>query len=86
MNNLEQLLYTISGDSLATVYTHVGRGSSDNEIFEGTHAMMKVILSEKSTASPEQVIERFVEASSGIEGLELVFKQDDHSLGSSWER
>ncbi|NLJ01512.1 MAG: efflux RND transporter permease subunit [Bacteroidales bacterium] len=82
MNNLEQLLYTISGDSLATVYTHVGRGSSDNEIFEGEHtAMMKVILSEKSTASPEQVIERFVEASSGIEGLELVFKQDDHSLG-----
>ena len=82
VNNLEYLLYTISEDSLATIYSHIGKGSSENEIFEGEHtAMMKVILSEQSTSSPEYVISRFLEATNNIDGLELSFKQDDHSLG-----
>ena len=83
VNNLEYLLQTISEDSLATIYSHIGRGSSDNEIFEGEHtAMMKVILSKQSMVSPELVIARLVEATDNIEGLELSFKQDDNSLGS----
>ncbi|MDR0743686.1 MAG: efflux RND transporter permease subunit [Tannerella sp.] len=83
VNNLEYLLYTISGDSLCTVYSHVGEGSSENEVFEGEHtAMMKVILSESSPLLPETVMERFVEATNNIEGLELTFKQEDNSLGS----
>ena len=83
VNNLEYLLHTISDDSLCTVYTHVGEGSSENEVFEGEHtAMMKVILSKSSPLPPEQVIERFVEATDNIEGLELTFKQEDNSLGS----
>jgi HAE1 family hydrophobic/amphiphilic exporter-1 len=82
VNNLEYLLHTISEDSLATIYTHIGRGSSDNEIFEGEHtAIMKVILSKQSMATPEYVIASLVEATDNIEGLELSFKQDDHSLG-----
>lgn len=82
VNNLEYLLHTISEDSLATLYTHIGRGSSDNEIFEGEHtAIMKVILSKQSMATPEYVIASLVEATDNIEGLELSFKQDDHSLG-----
>jgi len=82
VNNLEYLLYTISEDSLATIYSHIGKGSSANEIFEGEHtAMMKVILSEQSRLLPEQVIARFLEATGNIDGLELSFKQDDHSLG-----
>lgn len=81
VNNLEYLLHTISEDSLATIYSHIGKGSS-NEIFEGEHtAMMKVILSEQSHLSPQEVISRFLEATDNIEGLELSFKQDDHSLG-----
>ena len=82
VNNLEYLLHTISEDSLATIYTHIGKGSSDNEIFEGEHtAMMKVILSKQSMVSPEQVIALLVDATNNIEGLELSFKQDDNSLG-----
>lgn len=82
VNNLESLLQTISEDSLATIYTHIGKGSSDNEIFEGEHtAMMKVILSKQSIVSPEHVIAQLVEATENIEGLELSFKQDDNSLG-----
>ena len=82
VNNLEYLLHTISEDSLATIYTHIGKGSSDNEIFEGEHtAMMKVILSKQSMVSPEQVIALLVDATNNIEGLELSFKQDENSLG-----
>ncbi|MDR1223598.1 MAG: efflux RND transporter permease subunit [Tannerella sp.] len=83
VSNLEYLLHAISGDSLCTVYSHVGEGSSENEVFEGEHtAMMKVILSKSSPLSPEMVMERFVEATDNIEGLELTFKQEDNSLGS----
>src|SRR5690554_1261786 len=82
VNNLEYLLYAIGEDSLITVYSHVGKGSLDNEIFEGEHtAIMKVILSKQSMATPEYVIASLVEATDNIEGLELSFKQDDHSLG-----
>jgi HAE1 family hydrophobic/amphiphilic exporter-1 len=42
--------------------------------------MMKVILSEQSRLSPESDLP-FLEATDNIEGLELSFKQDDHSLG-----
>lgn len=82
VNNLEYLLHQVSEDSLATVYSHVGKGSLNNEIFEGEHtAVMKVLLSKQGKVPPEQVIARFVEATRNIEGLELSFKQDDHSLG-----
>jgi len=83
VGNLEYLLRSISGDSLCTIYTHVGEGSSDNEVFEGEHtAMIKVILSETCPVPPDEVISRFVDATDNIEGLELIFKQDDNSLGT----
>ena len=83
VQNLEFMIHSISGDSLCTVYTHAGRGSSENEVFEGEHtATMKVILSNTSPVPPEIVIERFVEATHSIEGLELEFKQEENTLGS----
>jgi HAE1 family hydrophobic/amphiphilic exporter-1 len=83
VGNLEYLLHTITGDSLCTVYSHVGKGASENEVFEGEHtAMMRVILSESSPLSPAEVMSRFVAATDNIEGLELAFKQDDNSLGA----
>jgi HAE1 family hydrophobic/amphiphilic exporter-1 len=83
VNNLEYLLHTISEDSLCTVYSHVGKGSLENDVFEGEHtAMMKVILSKSSPLSPEEVMSRFVAAAGNVAGLELTFKQDDNSLGS----
>ena len=83
MQNLEFLMLSVSGDSLCTVYTHAGKGSSENEVFEGEHtAMMKVILSKTAPFTPDAVMERFVEATRAIEGLELTFKQEENSLGS----
>src|SRR5690554_3277342 len=82
VNNLEYLLHSITGDSLTVIYSHIGKGSSDNEIFEGEHtAMMKVILSGQSDLSPAQLIALFSGATNNIDGLELSFKQDDNSLG-----
>jgi HAE1 family hydrophobic/amphiphilic exporter-1 len=83
VNNLEYLLHTVSGDSLCTVYSHAGAGSSESEVFEGEHtAIMKVKLSESSPLSPVEVMSRFVDATNDIDGLELTFKQDDNSLGT----
>jgi HAE1 family hydrophobic/amphiphilic exporter-1 len=83
VNNLEYLIYTISGDSLCTVYSHVGKGASENGVFEGEHtAVMKVMLSASSPLLSETVMERFVEATGNIEGLEITFKQEDNSLGA----
>jgi HAE1 family hydrophobic/amphiphilic exporter-1 len=83
VGNLEYLLKTVSSDSLCTIYSHVGEGSSDNEVFEGEHtAMMKIILSPQCPYTPEQVMAKFVDVTTNIEGLELTFKQDDNSLGA----
>ena len=81
--NLEHLISTISEDSLCTVYSHVGVGSSENKIFEGEHtATMKVMLSESAPLPPAEVMQRFIAATENISGLELIFKQDDNSLGA----
>ncbi len=84
VNNLEQLLYTITGDSLSTVYSHIGEGSgSENAIFEGENtAMMKIILSPACPVSPEAVIEQFVRTAENPDGLELTIKQEENSLSS----
>ena len=83
VQNLDFLIQSISGDSLCVVYSHVGVGASDNEVFEGEHtATIKVLLSKTAPVHPDIVRERFVEATNNIEGLELTFKQDDNTLGS----
>jgi len=83
VNNLEYLLHTISGDSLCVIYSHIGPGSSEREVFEGEHTgIIKVKLSNSSLLLPVDVMSRFVEATNNIEGLELTFKHDDNSLGS----
>lgn len=81
VNNLEYLLHSITGDSLTVIYSHVGKGSSEHQIFEGEHtAIIKVILSDQSKISPAYLIARFSEATTDIDGLELAFRQDDNSL------
>ena len=82
--NLEELLYAITGDSLLTVYSHIGEGSgSENAIFEGENtAMMKVVLSSECRVAPVAVIEQFVHTAENPDGLELTIKQEENSLSS----
>lgn len=84
IDNLEQLLYSVSEDSLCTIYTHSGEGSgSDNAIFEGENTgVMKVILSPDAPYAPETVISKFIAATENIDGLELAFKNEENSLSS----
>lgn len=82
VQNLEHIVQQISEDSLVVLYSHVGMGSSDNATFEGEHtAMIKVILSEQSKVLPEELIARFSEATSSMDGVEFAFKQENNSLG-----
>lgn len=82
--NLEELIYSISEDSLCTVYSHIGAGSNSKDaIFEGENtATIKVILSEKSKVAPEYVIERFIAQAENPGSLEFTIQQEENSLGS----
>ena len=84
VGNLEELMHTISQDSLCTIYSHVGPGSgSENDIFEGENtAVMKVILSPSCPVPPEEVMAQFVRATENTEGLEVTLKQEENSLSS----
>ena len=84
VGNLEDLMHTISQDSLCTIYSHVGSGSgSENDIFEGENtAVMKVILSPSCPVPPEEVMAQFVQATEDTEGLEVTLKQVENSLSS----
>ena len=83
VQNLDYIVRGISGDSLCVVYSHVGKGSSESQVFEGEHtAMMKVTLSKSAPLPPAVVMSRFIEATETIEGLELTFKQEQNTLAS----
>ncbi len=84
VSNLEKLIFSISGDSLATVYSHTGTGSGlENAIFEGENtAMMKVILSPACPFPPETVIAQFIQTAENPDGLELTIQQEENSLSS----
>ena len=84
VENIENLIYEITGDSLCTVYSHVGPGGSgENAVFDGENtANVKVILSPESTISPDQLIEELYANTQNIEGLELAFVNESHSLGA----
>ena len=81
---IENLIYSITQDSLCTVYCHIGPGySSGSNIFSGDNtATLKVILSPESRYAPEELMEELITNTSDIEGLELSFMQDRNSLGS----
>ncbi len=82
--SLEELIQSISRDSLCTLYSHIGPGSgSENAIFEGENtASIKVILSPDSPTTPEQVIEQLVQTAENPEYLELTIRQEENSLGN----
>lgn len=85
VTNLEGILYSLAGgDSLCTVYSHIGEGSgSDNAIFEGENtAVMKVILSPDCALPTEEIIARFVGSVENAAGMEVTIKQDENSLNS----
>ncbi len=84
VTSLEELILSISRDSLCTVYSHIGPGSgSENAIFEGENtASIKVILSPHSPTTPEQVIEQLVQTAENPDYLELTIRQEENSLGN----
>lgn len=81
---IENLIYTITQDSLCTIYSHIGPGySSGNKIFDGDNtASLKVILSPESQFTPEELMEKLIANTNDIQGLELSFVQDENSLGA----
>ena len=84
VESIENLIYAITQDSLCTIYSHIGPGSSSgSNVFDGDNtASLKVILSPESKYTPEELMEQLFANTSGIEGLELSFLQDQNSLGT----
>lgn len=84
VESLENILTEIVGDSSVTIYSHVGAGgSSDNAIFEGENtAEIKVILSNESAKTQDNIIAEFTQATDGMKDVEITFKQEATSLSS----
>ena len=84
VENLEKVIYSLTGDSLCTIYSHVGPGASTSgSIFEGENtATMKVTLDKLAPITPDQLVEKMFNYTQKVEGMELTFLQDENSLGS----
>ena len=84
LENLENLVFDLTEDPECTIYTHVGPGSSSQNLdFEGENtATMKIQLSSASAVSPEELSEMLATYVDGVEGMELSFTQDDNSMSS----
>lgn len=84
VESLENILTEIVGDSSVTIYSHVGAGgSSDNAIFEGENtAEIKVILSNESAKTQDNIIAEFTQATDGMKDVEITFKQEATSLSN----
>ncbi|MDD3161548.1 MAG: efflux RND transporter permease subunit [Bacteroidales bacterium] len=84
VENLEKVIYSITGDSLCSVYSHVGPGASNSgSIFEGENtATMKVSLDKNAPITQEQLIEKMFNYTQNVEGMELTFLQDENSIGA----
>ena len=84
VDNLENLLYAITGDTTLIVYSHVGSGSgSQNSVFEGENtALVRVVLPDSNKQEPEEIVAHLIDETAGTEGLEIAIQQDDHSMGA----
>lgn len=82
--NLESLVSEIADDPEIVIYSHTGPGSgSSNSVFEGSNtAMMKIILSPESRKSQDVIVGELLEATAGIEGLEIAIEQGETSMAS----
>ena len=84
VENIENIILNISGDSLCKIYSHVGAGYSSAEaIFEGENtASMKIILSENAEVSQEFLVAQLGEATKDVVGLEITVSQEENSISS----
>ncbi|MDR1719973.1 MAG: efflux RND transporter permease subunit [Dysgonamonadaceae bacterium] len=84
VDNLRELLVSLTNDPELIVYTHAGAGSGLNDaIFEGENtAMIKTLLSEQCTMPAETVIARFIETAGNTDGMELTVLQEENSLSA----
>ncbi|MFW6277591.1 MAG: efflux RND transporter permease subunit [Prolixibacteraceae bacterium] len=85
VRNIENIITGFAGDNLAVVYSHAGPStgiqSDETSVFEGENtAEIKVILKPESTISAEAVIASLDNLTSGIQGLEATFVQEQSAL------
>ena len=84
LESLENLVFDLTDDPECIIYTHVGPGSSSQNLdFEGENtATMKIQLSGESAVTPDELAEMLASYVDGVEGMELSFTQDDNSMSS----
>ena len=82
VGNIENILYEIVGDSLCTVYTHIGDNNLANSIFDGENSAKIKVLLKDGAPSAEYIINHINTYLTGIQGMEVVFSQEDNSLTS----
>ncbi len=85
VKNIEAIIKEYVGDNLKLIYSHVGPTSSiqgdENAVFQGDNtAQIMISLNEDSPITSNMVIETIDNMTSGIEGLEVNFSQEQSAL------
>jgi hydrophobic/amphiphilic exporter-1 (mainly G- bacteria), HAE1 family len=87
VRNIESILMEYLGEDLGKMYAHAGPSegfsSSQTAIFQGENtAEIKVVLSETSSRTPDEVISTIDQLTAGIPNLEVKFSKEETALQS----
>ncbi len=87
VQNIEAIVTDYLGENLEKIYSHAGPSSGiesdQNTVFEGENtAEIKIILTDESTLTSSSVISTIDKLTSGIDGLEITFSQEESALKS----
>ena len=87
VKNIEEILHEYLGENLDKTYSHAGPSNvfstGQSSVFQGENtAEIKVMLTEESTLTSDQVIETMDQLTSNIENLEVSFSKEETALQS----
>lgn len=86
VESLENMIYTMLGDSACTIYSHIGKQTGNgSSVLDGDNtASLKVILNDKQV-NIDQIIGQLTPYTEDIQGAEITFVQDNNTLNTLLE-
>lgn len=86
VESLENIIYTMLGDSACTIYSHIGKQTGNgSSVLDGDNtASLKVILNDKQV-NIDHIIGQLTPYTEDIQGAEIAFVQDNNTLNTLLE-
>ena len=82
VENIEGVIKNIVGEDNCILYTNIGDSKNKSSVFEGDNSgKIKVILTEDAPEA-KYIIDNLNQYIDGIQGMEVIYSQEDNSLSS----